>query len=69
MSEAMTVGLTSDQRELLLRGLRYIRSSVALEMLEPSPEVDANRKAKLHEIAILAKHLEGARPASAATRV
>ena len=69
MSEALTVGLTRDQRDLLLRGLRYVRSSVALEMREPSAEVDADRKAKLQEIAVLAERLEGARPAGAASRV
>jgi hypothetical protein len=69
MSEALTVGLTSDQRDLLLRGLRYVRSSVALEMREPTPEVDADRKARMQEIAQLAERLEGARPAGATTRV
>jgi hypothetical protein len=38
------LSLTSQQQEILLRGLRYVRSSVALECAEYSPEVDAERK-------------------------
>ena len=43
MSETLTVGLTKQQRELLLRGLRFVRSSVVLEVREPSTEVDTDR--------------------------
>ena len=43
MGENLTVGLTNDQRELLLRGLRYVRSAVLLEMDEPTPEFVAGR--------------------------
>jgi hypothetical protein len=69
MSETLTVGLTPEQRELLLRGLRYVRSSVALEIREPSPQVDADRRMQLGEIAQLVQHLEGAHPAGAPARV
>ena len=69
MSEAMTVGLTKDQRELLLRGLRFVRSAVALENREPSPDVVAERSTQLREIASLVEHLEGARPAGSPARV
>jgi hypothetical protein len=62
----MTVGLTTQQRELLLKGLRYVRSSVALEIREPSAEVDADRSRQLQEISRLAEQLEDARPAGAA---
>jgi hypothetical protein len=69
MGETLTVGLTTQQRELLLRGLRFVRSAVALEIREPSPEVDADRSRQIEEIGRLAEQLEDARPADRATRV
>jgi len=65
MSETLTFGVTEDQRELLLRGLRYVRSAVALEIREPSPEVVADRSTQLKEIGRLVAQLEDARPAGA----
>lgn len=50
MSETLTVGLTKQQRDLLLRGLRYVRSSVLLEPRDPSDEVASDRHKQLHEI-------------------
>jgi hypothetical protein len=69
MSETLTVGLTKQQRELLLRGLRFVRSSVVLEIREPSSEVDADRATQVREINRLVEELEGSRPAGAAARV
>jgi hypothetical protein len=69
MSETLTVGLTKQQRELLLRGLRFVRSAVMLEVREPSDEVDADRAAQVREIGRLVEQLEGSRPAGAAARV
>jgi hypothetical protein len=69
MSETLTVGLTTQQRELLLRGLRFVRSAVMLEVREPSSEVDADRATQVHEISRLVDQLEGSRPAGAAARV
>ncbi|HEX4072080.1 MAG TPA: hypothetical protein VHX68_12940 [Planctomycetaceae bacterium] len=69
MSETLTVGLTKQQRELLLRGLRFVRSSVVLEVREPSPEVDVDRATQVREINHLVEQLEGSRPAGAAARV
>jgi hypothetical protein len=69
MSETLTVGLTNQQRELLLRGLRFVRSAVMLEVREPSAEVDADRAAQVREIGRLVEQLEGSRPAGAAARV
>jgi hypothetical protein len=57
MSETLTVGLTKPQRDLLLRGLRYIRSSVLLEPREPSDEVVADRRSQLDEISDLVSRL------------
>lgn len=69
MSETLTVGLTTQQRELLLRGLRFVRSAVMLEVREPSSDVDADRAIQVHEISRLVDQLEGSRPAGAAARV
>jgi len=69
MSETLTVGLTNQQRDLLLRGLRFVRSAVALEIREPSPEVDADRVTQMREIGRLVEQLEDTRSAGAAARV
>ena len=69
MSETLTVGLTTQQRELLLRGLRFVRSSVVLEIREPSTEVDSDRATQVREINRLVEQLEGSRPAGTAARV
>jgi hypothetical protein len=69
MSETMSVGLTEQQREILLRGLRFVRSSVALDVHDSTPELDAERSTKLREIRQLAEYLEGVRPAGTTARV
>ncbi len=69
MSETLTVGLTTQQRELLLRGLHFVRSSVVLEIREPSTEVESDRATQVREINRLVEQLEGSRPAGAAARV
>jgi hypothetical protein len=69
MSETLNVGLTKPQRELLLRGLRFVRSAVMLEVREPSAEVDSDRAAQVREIGRLVEQLEGSRPAGTAARV
>jgi hypothetical protein len=69
MSETLTVGLTNQQREILLRGLRFVRSAVALEIREPSPEVDADRATQMREIGRLVEQLEKTQSAGAAARV
>jgi hypothetical protein len=69
MSETMNVGLTDQQREILLRGLRFVRSAVALEFREPSPEVDNDRAVQYRTIGELVAQLEGARPAPSTSRV
>jgi hypothetical protein len=68
MGETLTVGLTNDQRDLLLRGLRFVRSAVLLEMEEPTPEYVAGRTSQLNEIESLVEQLNGPQPAGAAAR-
>jgi hypothetical protein len=69
MSETMTVGLNEQQREILLRGLRFVRNAVALDIHDPTPELDAERSTQLREIRQLAEYLEGVRPAGTTARV
>lgn len=45
-----TLDLTDKQQELLLRGLRFVRSSVSMECRDPSPEVEQDRQDHYEEI-------------------
>ena len=38
MNETMNVGLNPHERDLLLRGLRFVRSDIMLEMIDPTPD-------------------------------
>lgn len=62
MSETVTVGLTDSQRDLLIRGLRYVRSSVMLEVREPTTQDDEERRMQLRDIAQLVDRLNVSEP-------
>ena len=66
MSETLTVGLTKDQREMLLQGLRFMRSSVLLDLRDPTPEADEDRRAQLQKIESLSEQLNGTRATATA---
>ena len=55
----MTIELTPEQRELLLTGLRFVRSSIALEVKDWSEEVEADRDRKYEELESLEAILTG----------
>lgn len=60
--------LTRDQQDLLLQGLRFVRSSVALDVQDCTPELDAQRRrqyARISELENLVRsvHLTEASPA------
>jgi hypothetical protein len=57
------VVLSSKQQEILLRGLRFVRNSVALEQLDYTPAVDAERKRQYAEIAELEALINSGRAA------
>ena len=65
MSDTLTVGLTDKQRELLLRGLKHVRSSVMLEIREPSAEDEEQRRGQLRDIAALTEQLGSVKRRSA----
>ena len=59
MSDLLTLELSNEQRETLLRGLRYVRSSIMLTPEEPSDAVSASRRAELQKVAALSELLNG----------
>jgi len=50
--------MSREDRELLLRGLRYVRSAAMLDCRMPSAEEDARRRAKVGQIVDLQERLE-----------
>lgn len=69
MSDTVQLGINQEQRDMLLRGLRFVRSSVMLEQRDPGPEVDEDRARKLQQIASLAEQLQRAETADAQAEV
>jgi hypothetical protein len=58
MSELMHLELTDRQRELLLRGLRYVRSSRMLEIRDTPDNAAEERTSELSEIRHLVAMLD-----------
>ena len=48
---------TDNDREVLLRGLRYVRSSIMLETRDPTEEDEAKRGEQLRDIADIVQRL------------
>jgi hypothetical protein len=59
MSDHISFEVTEKQRDILLQGLRFVRSSVMLEFHKPETEFDGERQRKKQEIEALADHLKG----------
>ncbi len=62
MDGLLQIELTSHERDVLLRGLRYVRSAIMLETREPSPEDTHRRSGLLDEIQNLSQRLENTDP-------
>ena len=62
----MPQNLSSEQTEILLRGLRFVRNAVALEMIDYTPQVEAERKRQYAAIAEVESLLKGRGAAVAA---
>lgn len=58
MTDFVQLELTDRQRELLLRGLRYVRSSRMLEIREIPDTADEERRNELSEIRQLVEMLD-----------
>lgn len=69
MNELFKVELTKDQRDMLLNGLRFVRSSVALECRFPKDEVEQDRQQKYQEISNLVNQLNKAAAVPTASQV
>lgn len=54
----MQIEVSNHEREVLLRGLRYVRSSIMLELREPSQSDEYHRSNALDEIQMLSQRLE-----------
>ncbi|HVJ87784.1 MAG TPA: hypothetical protein VM452_19130 [Caulifigura sp.] len=63
---AMPQNLSPEQTEILLRGLRFVRNAVALEMIDYTPQVDSDRKRQYAAIAELEALITGRGAAVAA---
>ena len=50
MTEPLQVEMSPRQKELILRGLRYVYSSIALDTYDPTPETRVERETQLNEI-------------------
>jgi hypothetical protein len=59
--------LTRDQKEILLRGLRFVRSAVALDTCDFSDEVAAQRASEYEKISRLQELLDNVPVAETAT--
>jgi len=68
MDEVLQIDLTSYERDVLLQGLRYVRSSIMLETREPTKQDDLRRVGLLDDIQILSQRLEATDPVSAGSR-
>jgi hypothetical protein len=66
MSDLLHLELTDRQRDLLLRGLRFVRSSRMLEIRDSSDLTDDQRKDELGELRqlsdMLGQHTAKAKP-------
>ncbi len=65
-SGMMQIEVSTHEREVLLRGLRYVRSSIILELREPTKYDTYRRSMDLDEIQMLCQRLESSDPQLAA---
>ena len=50
MAEVLQIEITGDERKTLLRGLRFVRSSIMLEARDPTPEDKQSRADQLRQV-------------------
>ena len=61
MSESITLELSKDQKEILLKGLRFVRSSIMLDINDlPTNESEEDRRANLRQVTELTEHVSRA---------
>ena len=62
----MQIEVSTHERDVLLRGLRYVRSSIMLHVREPEKDDTYHRSMDLDEIQMLCQRLESTDPQLAA---
>ena len=55
-------GVTETQKDLLLRGLRFVRRSVKLGMDNPTDETDSRRATELQQVEALISQIDSLNP-------
>lgn len=66
MDEVLQVELTTHERDVLLRGLRYVRRSIMLETRDPTQQDELRRSGLIDEIQMLSQRLEATDPLATA---
>lgn len=59
MSDMLTFELDEKQRDVLLRGLRFVRRSIMLHQEDPTPDYVENRTGQLQQIEALSDLISG----------
>jgi hypothetical protein len=60
MANSPNLDLTDRQRELLIQGLRFVRSGILLEPRDPSEDVRDERNRNVHEVEELISRIQSA---------
>ncbi len=64
MNDVIQIDLSEHERDILLKGLNFVRRSVMLETREPSANDELRRSGLLDEIHNLAQRLDASTPFS-----
>ena len=58
MSETITLELTKENKEIIMRSLRFVRSQIMLDINDqPTAAAEEERRAKLRQVTELTEHL------------
>lgn len=66
MNTVLQIELSPDERDVLLQGLRFVRSSLMLETRDPNEQDEKRRGEMLDEIQMLSQRLEATDPVKSA---
>jgi hypothetical protein len=66
MNDAISVDLDQQERDILLRGLQHVRSSIALAVCDPTPENQEQKERDIRDIEALMDRLNGSEKQSVA---
>ncbi|MEX0725365.1 MAG: hypothetical protein WEB58_02015 [Planctomycetaceae bacterium] len=66
MSDTYLMELNEQQREVILQGLRYVKSSLRLDIYDPTPELVEKRQRSLQEVFDLETKLQTSRTGGSA---